>query len=72
MSGNPKIIMPGRSYNLSHCHIPEKMCIRDRAYIERKVKPQLKELLTNYGEIAVIWFDTPELVTRQQSKELRE
>ena len=42
------------------------------AYIERKVKPQLKELLTNYGEIAVIWFDTPELVTRQQSKELRE
>lgn len=42
------------------------------AYIERKVKPQLKELLTNYGEIAIIWFDTPELVTRQQSKELRE
>lgn len=42
------------------------------AYIERKVKPQLKELLTNYGEIAVIWFDTPELVTKQQSKELRE
>lgn len=42
------------------------------AYIERKVKPQLKELLTNYGEIAVIWFDTPELVTKQQSEELRE
>ncbi len=41
-------------------------------YIERKVKPQLKELLTNYGEIAVIWFDTPELVTKQQSKELRD
>ncbi len=42
------------------------------AYIERKVKPQLKELLTNYGEIAIMWFDTPELVTRQQSRELRD
>lgn len=42
------------------------------AYIERKVKPQLKELLTNYGEIAIIWFDTPELVTKQQSRELRD
>lgn len=42
------------------------------AYIERKVKPQLKELLTNYGEIAIVWFDTPELVTRQQSQELRD
>lgn len=42
------------------------------AYIERKVKPQLRELLTNYGEIAMIWFDTPELVTKQQSRELRE
>ena len=25
MFGNPKIIMPGRSYNLPHCHIPENM-----------------------------------------------
>lgn len=41
-------------------------------YIERKVKPQLKELLTNYGEIAMLWFDTPELVTKQQSREIRE
>lgn len=42
------------------------------AYLERKVKPQLKELLTNYGEIAMIWFDTPEMVTKQQSQELKE
>lgn len=41
-------------------------------YIERKVKPQLKELLTNYGEISFLWFDTPELVTKQMSRELRE
>lgn len=42
------------------------------AYIERKVKPQLRELLTNYGKIDMIWFDTPELVTEQHSRELRE
>jgi alpha-L-fucosidase len=39
-------------------------------YIERKVKPQLKELLTGYGEIAMLWFDTPELITREQSEDL--
>ena len=42
------------------------------AYIERKVKPQLRELLTQYGKIDFIWFDTPELVTPEQSRELRE
>ncbi len=39
-------------------------------YMERKVHPQLKELLTNYGEVAVIWFDTEELTTPEQSREL--
>ena len=37
-------------------------------YLDRKVYPQLKELLTNYGDIAMIWFDTPELVTKEQSQ----
>lgn len=41
------------------------------AYIERKVKPQLRELLTHYGPIDFLWFDTPELVTREQSLEIR-
>jgi alpha-L-fucosidase len=39
-------------------------------YFERKVKPQVKELLTQYGPIAVMWFDTPETITRAQSEEL--
>ena len=30
-----------------------------QAYIDRKVLPQLTDLLTNYGEIAMMWFDTP-------------
>ncbi|KLT67440.1 alpha-L-fucosidase [Pedobacter sp. BMA] len=40
-------------------------------YFERKVKPQIKELLSNYGPIAVMWFDTPELISKNESAELR-
>lgn len=39
-------------------------------YFERKVKPQIRELLTNYGPVSVLWFDTPELITKAQSEEL--
>ena len=39
-------------------------------YMERKVYPQLKELLTNYGEVDILWFDTPELTTKEQSEDL--
>jgi alpha-L-fucosidase len=28
-------------------------------YMEEKVKPQLRELLKNYGPIGLMWFDTP-------------
>lgn len=41
------------------------------AYVDRKVIPQLTELLTNYGDIDFIWFDTPELITTEQSKRIR-
>ncbi len=41
-------------------------------YIERKVKPQLRELLTQYGPIGIMWFDTPEMVTKKQSSEIRD
>ena len=42
------------------------------AYLERKVKPQLRELLTRYGPIGLIWFDTPFTITREYSIELRD
>lgn len=28
-------------------------------YLRGKAEPQVKELLTNYGKVALIWFDTP-------------
>jgi alpha-L-fucosidase len=40
-------------------------------YFERKVKPQITELITQYKP-AIVWFDTPELISKMQSKELKE
>ncbi len=37
---------------------------------ERKIKPQVKEILTQYGDLALIWFDTPHTINAQQSLEL--
>lgn len=39
-------------------------------YFHEKAIPQVKELLTNYGPVALIWFDTPKKITSAQSKEL--
>jgi alpha-L-fucosidase len=39
-------------------------------YVENYVKPQVRELLTNYGPIGLIWFDTPKRMTSKQSREL--
>jgi alpha-L-fucosidase len=39
-------------------------------YLEEKCKPQVRELLTNYGPIGLIWFDTPRVITREQSEQL--
>lgn len=41
-------------------------------YLDTVVKPNLKELLTNYGPIGLIWFDTPVAITPEQSAHLRD
>jgi len=43
-----------------------------RQYLDEKCKPQLKELLTNYGDIGLIWFDTPVIMSYEHSKELKD
>ena len=40
-------------------------------YLEKKVKPQVKEILTQYGPIGLIWFDTPGIISKEQSLELK-
>lgn len=37
---------------------------------EHKIKPQVRELLTQYGDLCLIWFDTPKTISPAQSKEL--
>lgn len=39
-------------------------------YLRTYVEPQLTELLTNYGPIGLIWFDTPKDITVEQSRRL--
>jgi alpha-L-fucosidase len=39
-------------------------------YLDEKVKPQVTELLSNYGPIGLIWFDTPRNITKEQSQQL--
>ena len=39
-------------------------------YYERKVKPQVRELLRQYGPIGVMWFDTPEKISKEESRDL--
>ena len=40
-------------------------------YFQRKVIPQVTELLTQYGPVGVMWFDTPELISLDESIQLK-
>ena len=40
-------------------------------YLREKVFPQLTELLTGYGPVGMIWFDTPLTISRDQSAAIR-
>lgn len=42
-----------------------------RIYFDEKCKPQIKELLENYDNISLIWFDTPMGMTEEEANELR-
>ncbi len=41
-------------------------------YFEGKVLPQVRELLTNYGDVSLMWFDCPNSITAADSKRLRD
>ena len=43
----------------------------EEKYLEKKALPQLRELLTNYGTVDLIWFDRG-LYTQEQASGLRE
>jgi alpha-L-fucosidase len=37
-------------------------------YLRSKAEPQVKELLTGYGPVALIWFDTPRMMTDERAQ----
>lgn len=39
-------------------------------YYQDKAIPQLKELLTNYGPLGIIWFDTPGGLSKEETKQM--
>lgn len=39
-------------------------------YFTRKVLPQVREILTQYGDIFLLWFDTPRTISTEQSRRL--
>lgn len=39
---------------------------------ESKIKPQITEILTGYGELLLLWLDTPTTISPEQSRELYE
>ena len=39
-------------------------------YLREKAEPQVEELLRNYGEMCLIWFDCPWTMTKEQSRRL--
>jgi len=41
-------------------------------YLDRKVKPQVAELLTGYGDIGLLWFDVPRVLTAEQVQQLKD
>lgn len=38
------------------------------AYLRGKAEPQVRELLTGYGPVALIWFDTPRMMTTERGQ----
>jgi len=39
-----------------------------KKYMDEKALPQVRELLTNYGKIDMIWFDTPGSMKKEESE----
>ncbi len=37
-------------------------------YLRQKAEPQVKELLTGYGPVCLIWFDTPRMMTPERGQ----
>jgi alpha-L-fucosidase len=37
-------------------------------YLREKAEPQIRELLSNYGPMCLVWFDTPRMMTQERGQ----
>ena len=37
-------------------------------YLREKAEPQVRELLTDYGPVALVWFDTPQMMNAERAQ----
>ncbi|MBQ7915839.1 MAG: alpha-L-fucosidase [Firmicutes bacterium] len=60
----------GKAYWTNNWDFPDDEHKNFAQCFEDKIKPQVTELLTEYGDLGLIWFDTPNVITPEQSDEL--
>jgi alpha-L-fucosidase len=54
----------GNAWDFGPDQAPDGKELKDYdGYLRGKAEPQVRELLTNYGPVALIWFDTPRMMT---------
>ncbi|UII78746.1 alpha-L-fucosidase [Flagellimonas sp. CMM7] len=58
----------GGVVNLSY---EEKINLPFKKYMDEKALPQMRELLTKYSDVSVIWFDTPLHISDEEAHEFR-
>jgi alpha-L-fucosidase len=51
----------GNDWDFPKNDVKDKSGAYDR-YLREKAEPQIRELLTNYGPICLVWFDTPQMM----------
>ncbi len=59
-----------RAYFVNNWDFPEDDKKDYSVCFEEKIKPQVKEILTKYGDVCLIWFDTPCTISKEQTDEL--
>lgn len=64
---------PDKNFGNSWCNdwdFPNNRAKNFDICFKKKIKPQVKEILTQYGELCLIWFDCPFSISIEQKAEL--
>lgn len=60
----------GKAYWVNNWDYPDDAHKDYSICFEEKIKPQVREILTKYGDLCLIWFDTPCTISSAQTDEL--